>query len=120
MWKNTIESLHWGFNWRIHETNNKVNASPNCQDARLVKLSRTKKAWKFPQIFQSPLGVRKTVKSSTSTVTVVAGSLHPDEKPLSAELHKYHGFGVDIALLQLGFNVADLDQLPLIANDLME
>ena len=69
-------------------------------------------------VFYSTLGVRRTVKSSTAAV--VAGSLHPDEKPLSAELHRYHGLGVDVALLQLGFDVADLDPLPLITNDLME
>ena len=53
--------------------------------------------------------MRRTVKSST--VAVVAGSLHPNEKPPSAELRRYHGFGVDVALLQFGFDVADLDSL---------
>ena len=62
--------------------------------------------------------MRGTVKSSTAAV--VAGSLHPDEKPLSAELRRYHGFGVDVALLQLGFDAADLDPLLLITNNLVE
>ena len=51
---------------------------------------------------------------------MVAGFLHPDEMPLSAELRRHHGLGVDVALLQLGFDVADLDPLPLITNNLME
>ena len=86
-------------------------------DCRLFKLSRTKRQ-EFPQIFHSLLGVRRTVKSSTAAV--VAGSLHPDKKPLSAELRRYQGFGVYVALLHLGFDVADLDPLPLITNNLME
>ena len=49
---------------------------------RLFKLSAPRKA----ENFHSSPGVRRTVKSSTAAV--VAGSLHPDEKPLSAELHR--------------------------------
>ena len=51
---------------------------------------------------------------------MVTGSLHPDEKPFSAKLRGCHGLGVDVALLQLGFDVADLDPLLLITNNLME
>ena len=58
--------------------------------------------------FHSPLGVRKTVKSS-SNATVVAGSLQLHEKPLCAKLRGCHDLGVDVAILQLGFNVADLE-----------
>ena len=107
--------LHWGFNWRIRETISKVNRimmMPDCSSQAAQKVE------KFPRIFHSPLGVRKTVKSSTAAV--VAGSLHPDEKPLSAELRWYHCLGVDVALLQLRLDVSDLDPLPLITNNLME
>ena len=62
--------------------------------------------------------MRRTVQSTTDAV--VAGSFHPDEKSLSAELCRHHGFGVDVALLQLGFDVADLDSLLLITNDLVK
>ena len=87
---------------------------------RLFKLSRlaARKGRDLRHNFHSPLGVRRTVKSSTAAV--VTGSLHPDEKPLSAELRRYHGLGVDVALLQLGFDVADLNPLLLITNNLME
>ena len=88
-------------------------------NVRLFKLTRPKRR-KFPRIFNSSLGVRRTVKSSTSIVAVVARSLHSNEKSLSAELRRYQGFGVDVALLQLGFDVTDFDSLPLITNDLME
>ena len=71
-------------------------------------------------IFPLSLGVRKTVKSSTSIVAVVAGSLHSNEKSLSAELRRYQGFGVDVTLLHLAFNVTDFNSLPLMTNDLME
>ena len=83
----------------------------NCNrtHTQTVQAKPPKKAEKFPQIFHSPLGVRRTVKSSTGAV--VAESLHPNEKPLSAELRRYHGLGVDAALLQLGFNAADLDHM---------
>ena len=81
----------------------KLSTKSNYNDGRLFKLSRPKSQ----RNFHSPLGVRRTVKSSTAAV--VAGSLHPDEKPLSVELRRYHGLGVDVALLQLGFDVADLD-----------
>ena len=64
--------------------------------------------------------MRRTVKSSTSIVAVVAGSLHSNKKPLSTELRRYQGFGVDVALLQLGFDATDFDSLPLVTNDLME
>ena len=57
-------------------------------DARLFKLSRPKRQRNFHK-FPLPLGVRRTVKSSTAAV--VTGSLHPNEKPLSAELLRYHG-----------------------------
>ena len=121
MWKkhNQITSLRI----QLENIRNKQQSQCDriCVDARLqtVQAKPPKKAERFPQIFHSPLGVRRTVKSSTSTVAVVAGSLHPDEKPLSAKLRRYQGFGVDVAL-QLSFNVADLDPLLLITNNLME
>ena len=86
---------------------------------RLFKLSRLKRR-RNSRFFHSSLGVRKTVKSSTSIVAVVAGSLHSNEKSLSAELRRYQGFGVDVTLLHLGFDVTDFNSLPLITNDLME
>ena len=99
---------------QLQNTRDYQQSQPNYDDAKLFKLSCLKRQ----RNFHSPLGVRRTVKSSTAAV--VAGSLHPDEKPLSAELRRYHGLGVDVALLQLGFDVADLDPLPLITNNLIE
>ena len=86
---------------------------------RLFKLSRLKRR-RNSRFFHSHLGVHRTVKSSTSIVAVVAGSLHSNEKSLSAELRRYQGFGVDVTLLHLGFDVTDFNLLPLITNDLME
>ena len=62
--------------------------------------------------------MRRTVKSTITAV--VAGSLHSNKKSLSAELRRYQGFGVDVTLLNLGFDVTDFNSLPLITNDLME
>ena len=101
------------------ENTRKLSTKSNCDDARLFKLSRLKRR-RNSRFFHSPLGVRRTVKSSTSIVAVVAGSLHSNEKSLSAELRRYQGFGVDVTLLHLGFNVTDFNSLPLITNDLME
>ena len=77
----------------------------------------TKKFTIFPLL---PRRVRRTVKSSTSIVAVVAGSLHSNEKSLSAGLRRYQGFGVHVTFLHLGFDVTDFNSLPLITNDLME
>ena len=57
---------------------------------RLFKLSRSRP--EKQRYFHSPLGVCRTVKSSTAAV--VAGSLHPDDKPFSAKLRVCHGLGV--------------------------
>ena len=43
--------LHWGFNWRIHKTINKVNYN----DAGLFKLSRTKRQRNFHKFSTLPL-----------------------------------------------------------------
>ena len=72
----------------------------------------------FARSFHSLLGVRRTVKSTIAAV--VAGSLHSNKKSLSAELRRLQGFGVDVTLLNLGFDVTDFNSLPLITNDLME
>ena len=45
---------------------------------------------------------------------MVVGSLHSNEKSLSAELRRYQGFGVDVTLLHLGFDGTDFKSLPLI------
>ena len=64
--------------------------------------------------------MRRTVKSTASIVAVVAGSLHSNKKSFSAELRRYQSFGVDVTLLNLGFDVTDFNLLPLITDDLME
>ena len=85
---------------------------------RLFKLSRLKRRRNFT-IFPLPPRRAQTVKSTASIVAVVAGSLHSNKKSLSAELRRYQGFGVDVTLLHLGFDVTDFNLLP-ITNDLME
>ena len=59
--------------------------------------------------------MRRTVKSTFTAV--VAGSLHSNKKSLSAELRRYQGFGADVTLLNLGFDVTDFNSLPLITNE---
>ena len=70
--------------------------SPNYNDARLFKLSRPKRQRNFHK-FSTLTPRRAQGQSSHQLLLVVAGSLHPDEKPLSADQRKYHGLGVDVA-----------------------
>ena len=65
-----------------------------------------------------PLSPR--LAQDSQIVAVVAGSLHSNKKSLSAELRRYQSFGVDVTLLNLGFDVTDFNLLPLITNDFME
>ena len=87
---------------------------------RLFEFKPPEETKKFHELSTPLLGVRRTVKSPTSIIAVVAGSSHSNKKSLSTELRRYQGFGVDVTLLQLGFDVTDFNSLPLITNDLME
>ena len=98
---------------QLENTRNYQQSQPNYDDARLFMLS--------PQMAEKfPLLPRRAQDSQVINCCCGCWVSASDEKPLSAELRRYHGLGVDVALLQLGFDVADLDPLPLITNNLME
>ena len=98
--------------------------SPNYDDTiQTVEAEPLEKGRDLRYNFHSPLGVRShqlllwllkhlvAARARPPALQTFAGSLHPDEKPLSAKLRGCHGLGVDVALLQLGFDVADLEHM---------
>ena len=88
---NSQTSLAWTYRSET-QTNHSIGDSTGEYTTLLHRTTKTVQAKppeKGREFSTPPLGVRRTVKSLTAAV--VTGSLHPNEKPLSAELRRYHG-----------------------------